>query len=179
MSVVVIPTEFTPTHQTAGLEGYPAVDLFATPGSTCRISEDGQVTRISGHDPGLPPPLGVGGPWGLSVYFCGKTTGNVYYMTHFAKVARLGHYSKGSILGIIGDYPGLAGDHVHLGLHQGDSPEAHYPSIAVPAGCYLPSGTPQPPPPKPPKGVLPGPVPKPAWFWASLKQFLANRKKGT
>jgi hypothetical protein len=175
--LVIVPKSFHATHQTAGLPGYPAVDIFAPPGTPVTLAEAGNLTRVSGHDPRLPPPLGQGGPWGLSVYCCGKS-GNVYYLTHLAKVRHGGPFPAGAVVGVIGDYPGNApgADHVHVGLHQGDSPEAHYPSITVPAGCWLPASTPEPKPKRRLK-LLPGPVPKPAWFFPAVKQFLTNRKR--
>src|ERR1051326_634570 len=139
MSMVTVPRAFKPTHETAGLPGFPAVDLFAVPGTPVVMDEAVTVTRISGHDPKLPPPLGQGGPWGLSIYCRGQATGKTYYLTHLSKVAPLGAYTAGAVVGVIGDYPGnpAGADHVHVGLHDGDSPEAHYQSIQVPPGCYF------------------------------------------
>lgn len=155
MSVRILAA-FTPTHDTAGLSGFPAIDLFAPPGTPITAPEAGTITRHSGHDPALPPPLGQGGPWGLSIYFVGKSK-KVYYLTHLAQVARLGAYRGGDVIGIIGDYPGNApgADHVHEGLHQGDSAEAHYASTVFPARCYLAAVT-------KPKIWHPS---HPAWVW--------------
>jgi hypothetical protein len=127
----VIPQHFQTTHPTDGLAGFPAYDFggsLVPAGSLIGAPENGSITRISGDDPSDPPPKGVGGPWGLSVYFSGAETGNTYYMTHFDKIARKGFYKKGEVIGRVGDYPGLAFDHVHVGLHQGDAPEAHFAS---------------------------------------------------
>lgn len=131
---VQVPTSFTATHQTAGLAGFPAVDLFANPGTKVLAPEDGQVSRISGREPSQAPPDGAGGPWGLSLYFLGAESGNTYYLTHLAKVAEPGSYRKGDVIAIIGNYPGSTPDHVHVGIHKGKSPEAF-----VPSGLFKPS----------------------------------------
>ena len=162
-----IPRSFTPTHQTEGLPGFPAIDLFATAGTKIQAPEAGVITRISGHDPEQPPPLGQGGPWGLSIYYHGSSSGNVYYMTHLSQVAKPGVYRDNDTIGVIGNYPSNApgADHVHLGLHTGDSPEAHYASVLFPARCYLSAAPPGPPVFKPTK----------AW-WQWLNQFLKRGK---
>lgn len=136
----LIPTSFTSTHETEGLDGFPAIDLMNPPGTPIGAPEAGTITRLSGHDPSEPPPLGQGGPWGLSIYYVGNASGNTYYMTHLSKVAPLGTYKKGDIIGVIGDYPGSAADHVHLGLHQGDSAEAHFSSSTVSSTNVLATG---------------------------------------
>jgi murein DD-endopeptidase MepM/ murein hydrolase activator NlpD len=134
---VQLPSFIVPTHQTAGLTGFPAVDIMAKPGTPIRAPEDGVITRISGHEPTEPPPQGQGGPWGLSIYFLGTKSGNTYYMTHLVKVAEPGAYKLGDVIGIIGDYPGSSADHVHFAIHPGDSPEAHVASGLFNPADYL------------------------------------------
>lgn len=134
---IQLPTSQTATHQTAGLPGFPAVDIMAKPGTPIGAPEDGIITRISGHEPTEAPPQGQGGPWGLSIYFLGTQTGNTYYMTHLVKVAPPGRYRRGDVIGLIGDYPGSSADHVHFAIHQGDSPEAHYGSSLFNPADYL------------------------------------------
>lgn len=160
---LTVPKKFIPTHQTGGLPGYPAVDLFAVPGTPCVLDEDVTVTRVSGHDPKEYPPQGVGGPWGLSCYAKGHETGNVYFLTHFSKVARPGPLPKGETVGVIGDYPGLAADHVHVGIHQGDSPAAYAPSKKFPRRCYITRSA------NPAEG-------KPKAWWVWLNDFLRRGK---
>jgi hypothetical protein len=46
-----LPTDFHTTHQTAGLPGFPAVDLFARPNTVVLAPEDGVIDKLSGHDP--------------------------------------------------------------------------------------------------------------------------------
>jgi hypothetical protein len=136
---IQLPRSFVPTHQTAGLAGFPAVDIMARPGTPIGAPEDGQITRISGNDPGLAPPQGQGGPWGLSIYFVGAS-GTTYYMTHLLKVGREGSYRKGQVIGVIGDYPGSPADHVHFGIHRGKSAQAYFASINVGAANIVGGG---------------------------------------
>ncbi len=69
-----LPADFVPTHETAGLPGYPAVDVFAKPGTVVLAPADGQVSKLSGHDPGEG---GVpGGAYGWSIYL------GPYFLTH-------------------------------------------------------------------------------------------------
>jgi murein DD-endopeptidase MepM/ murein hydrolase activator NlpD len=134
---VSIPQSIRATHQTAGLAGFPAVDIMAKPGTPIRAPEDGIITRISGHEPTEAPPEGQGGPWGLSIYFLGSQTGNTYYLTHLVKVAKIGRYKKGAVIGVIGDYPGSPADHVHVGIHQGKAGEAFALSGSFRASDFL------------------------------------------
>jgi hypothetical protein len=96
---VAIPTHFTPTHPTGNLPGFPAVDIMAKPGTPILAPEDGSITRVSGHEPSEPPPLGQGGPWGLSLYYVGHQTGNTYYMTHLVKVGSPGRTRRATSSG--------------------------------------------------------------------------------
>jgi murein DD-endopeptidase MepM/ murein hydrolase activator NlpD len=76
-----LPQEFAATHPTAGLQGFPAVDLFAQPNTVVLAPEDGTVIRLSGKDPregGRP-----GGAYGFSIHL--DSPSGRYFMTHFAK----------------------------------------------------------------------------------------------
>lgn len=120
MADVRLPLSFHATHDTAGapwvpwLSGPDAVDLFARPGTNVDAPAAGRIVRLSGRDPSLPPPNGVGGPWGLSEYF-ETDAGDVFFATHLSRTAPLGRYQAGQPIGTVGDYPGLAADHVHYG----------------------------------------------------------------
>jgi hypothetical protein len=115
---VQLPTRFPATHDTLGgpwvpwLPGPDAEDIMAAPGTGIDAPAAGRITRLSGRDPSLPPPQGVGGPWGLSLYFV-TAAGDAFYGTHLSSVAPVGSYAKGQRIGTVGDYPGLAADHVH------------------------------------------------------------------
>lgn len=116
---ILLPRTFTPTHQTAGLPGYPAVDVFAAPGTRVLAPEDGEVTRLSGHDPkdgGVP-----GGAFGWSVYL--TVPHAIYFLTHFAtRTVRVGDRVKqGEMLGTVCDasvaHMPRSSSHIHCGKH--------------------------------------------------------------
>lgn len=104
------------THQTAGLKGYPAVDIFAKPGTPFLAPEAGRVIRISGHDPRAGS-HGAAGVFGWSIYFQGKS-GTIYFITHLGTHVNMGSYRGGAVLGTVGDFPGRP-DHVHVGVNTG------------------------------------------------------------
>ena len=111
-----LPKDFRSTHETGGLPGFPAVDLFAQPDTVVLAPEDGTVDRLSGHDPregGRP-----GGPYGWSIYI--DAASGRYFMTHFAtRKVKLGEQVKrGEAIGTVCDSkvsgkPGTS--HIHLG----------------------------------------------------------------
>lgn len=117
---VKLPSTFTPTHQTAGLPGFPAIDVFAAPGTTALAPEAGTVTRLSGHDPaegGTP-----GGAYGWSVYLTCPHA--VYFLTHFAtRTVKMGDtVAAGDPVGTVCD-AAVAGmpsssSHIHEGKHD-------------------------------------------------------------
>lgn len=96
---VQLPARFTPTHQTEGLPGFPAIDVFAAPSTMALAPEAGTVSRLSGHDPnegGQP-----GGPYGWSVYLTCPHA--IYFLTHFgSRVVELGQMVRaGDPLGTV------------------------------------------------------------------------------
>jgi hypothetical protein len=109
-----LPASFSPTHDTAGLAGYPARDFFAPPGTGVGSPISGVVTKLSGQAGGP----GGGGAYGYSEYISGS--GRTYFLTHFGSVAvRPGERVKrGQFLGTVADYPDRA-DHIHEGVHGG------------------------------------------------------------
>lgn len=115
-----LPSSFTPTHQTEGLPGYPAIDNFAAAGSTVGAPEAGTVTRLSGHDPkqgGVP-----GGAYGWSIYLTCPSA--IYFLTHFgSRTVEVGDKVKrGDLLGTVCDaavaHMASSLSHVHEGKHQ-------------------------------------------------------------
>lgn len=113
-----LPKEFHATHQTAGLPGFPAVDVFAAPNTPVLAPEDGKVDKLSGHDPseGGEP----GGPYGFSIYI--NSISGRYFLTHFAtRDVTLGERVKrGDRIGTVCDSavsgnPGTS--HIHEGKH--------------------------------------------------------------
>lgn len=99
------------THQTDGLAGYPAVDLFAKPGTPFLAPEDGRIVRLSGRGGNS------GNVYGLSVYFQGRS-GKLYYITHLGTTGRPGHYRAGQPLGTVSDWKS-GKPHAHVGIGGG------------------------------------------------------------
>ncbi len=118
---VELPADFLPTHLTAGLPGYPAIDIFGEPGSEVVSSFYGRVRRVSGRDcsAGGPP----GGAYGRSVYLLNHANGWERYLTHLDELrVRLGdRVGPGSVIGTLCD-AALAGKphttHCHMGLNR-------------------------------------------------------------
>ncbi len=112
------PSSFNPTHETSGLPGFPAVDLFGSARELVAAGWWGKVSKISGRDPsfgGRP-----GGPYGRSVYITNALNGQVRYLTHLDELAvQIGDVIRpGQIIGTLCDskVSGKIGTtHVHLG----------------------------------------------------------------
>jgi hypothetical protein len=118
---VLLPRTFTPTHQTSGLAGYPAVDVFAPAGEVARAGFWGRVVRVSGKP--LSPWDRPGGAYGWSVYVLNRANGWTRYCTHFSDL----HVAAGAVV-----YPGRAlgriatppagsaagSAHIHMGLNK-------------------------------------------------------------
>lgn len=114
-----LPSSFTPTHQTAGLDGFPAVDVFAKPGTPAKAPEDGYIHRLSGRDPargGSP-----GGAYGWNIYL--DSSSGRYFMAHWGTriVVEGQKVRKGQVLGTVCDcaiarMPSSA-SHIHVGKH--------------------------------------------------------------
>jgi len=99
------------THQTDGLPGYPAVDIFAPAGTPFRAPENGRVVRWSGRG-------GTSGNvFGYTVYFQGDS-GKMYFITHLEKgrAAVGAHVGKGGVLGRVSPWKS-GSSHAHVGIH--------------------------------------------------------------
>ena len=116
---ITLAPRITPTHSTAGLPGFPAVDVFGRPGALVVADFFGKVTRISGRRCSLG---GVpGGAYGRSVYVKNAVTGVVRYVTHLDALAvSVGDLiAPGTVLGTLCDSavsgkPGTT--HAHYGI---------------------------------------------------------------
>ncbi len=118
---VLLPATFVATHQTGGLAGYPAVDVFGRPGESARVGFYGRVRRISGKSPelgGRP-----GGAYGRSLYIRNEENGWERYLTHLDELlVELGdRVGPGELVATIADSavsgkPGTS--HVHMGLKR-------------------------------------------------------------
>ena len=124
MGQVQLPSHFTPTHETEGLPGFPAVDVFAPAGTQVLAPATGKVVKLSGHPPTATSP--PGGPYGWSIYLTARD-GGTYYMTHFGSrnaYCKVGAcIGRGEPIGKVAAYSkathGVTADHIHLGYHKG------------------------------------------------------------
>jgi murein DD-endopeptidase MepM/ murein hydrolase activator NlpD len=99
------------THQTDGLAGYPAVDIFAKAGTPFLAPENGRVIRLSGRG-------GTSGNvFGYSVYFKG-VSGKTYFITHLGpNRPRVGtRVRRGRPLGRVSPWQS-GSSHAHVGIH--------------------------------------------------------------
>lgn len=112
---IVLPKSFNPTHQTGGLPGFPAIDVFGASGTTIGAPEN--CTLVWPH---LIPWNQTARVGGWTCYLWGKETGNTYFLTHFAHIVAKNEFSAGEVIGTIGAVPnGWWAPHIHEGLHQG------------------------------------------------------------
>lgn len=124
MTSIQLPSHFTPTHQTEGLPGFPAIDVFAQAGTQVLAPATGRIVKLSGHPPTSTSP--PGGPYGWSIYLTARD-GGTYYMTHFgtrAAICKLGAcIGRGEVIGRVADYAkataGKTPSHIHMGFHAG------------------------------------------------------------
>lgn len=114
---IALPAVFVPTHQTAGLPGYPAIDVFGPAGAVVLAPANGIIRRLSGRDPALG---GVpGGAYGWSIYL--GTTASDYFLTHLGTrdIIEGQHVNRGQRLGTICDarvaHMASALSHIHEG----------------------------------------------------------------
>lgn len=120
---VQLPSHFDPTHETGGLPGFPAIDVFALAKTQVCAPVTGRIVKLSGHAP--TPSATPGGPYGWSIYLTGRE--GTYFLTHFgtrAAIVVLGAcIGRGEIIGTIADYAkathGVTPSHIHEGYHAG------------------------------------------------------------
>jgi hypothetical protein len=109
-----LPKNFTPTHDTAGLPGFPAIDVFAKPGTLVFPPEGGVI--VFKHYIPWSIRQRVGG-W--TCYLQGNS-GNTYFLTHFGNVRRDGRIYRFQSIGRVGEVPASAwAPHIHEGRHVG------------------------------------------------------------
>ncbi len=122
---VTLPRTFRPTHATAGLKGYPAVDIFGHPdgGDKVEVRFFGRVRRISGKSCRLGG--SPGGAYGQSLYI--ESSEGDRYLTHLDKLfVSVGDRVKpGTIIGTVCN-SAVSGkpntSHVHYGFKRALSP---------------------------------------------------------
>ena len=114
MRDIHLPQFFKPSHTTAGLPGFPAVDIFGLAGSYVTAPEDGEL--VWPHYIEWDQTHRVGG-W--TIYYQGDS-GDTYFLTHFGSTRDRGRYHKGGVLGIVGTVPqAWWQSHIHEGKHKG------------------------------------------------------------
>ena len=122
--MIQLPRTFKPTHETAGLPGYPAIDVFGQPNETVIVKFSGKVRRISGKpcvEGGKP-----GGAYGQSLYIV-SPNGDDRYLTHLNKLlVKVGDYViAGTAVATLCDSavsgkPGTT--HCHYGMKKATNP---------------------------------------------------------
>lgn len=104
-------------HPTDGLGGSWAQDFCAPGGTKVLAVERGEVWRLSGSNPALPPQNDIG-IWGWSIHY--RTAENYsYFTTHYgSRSVQLGDIvDVGDVLGIVGSWPGDPGrSHTHYSV---------------------------------------------------------------
>jgi hypothetical protein len=109
-----LPRVFTPTHDTAGLPNFPAIDVFAAPGTLVMPPEGGTI--VFKHYIPWDRVKRVGG-W--TIYLQGNS-GNTYFLTHFGNARRNGRVYRFQSIGRVGEVPGNWWPaHIHEGKHTG------------------------------------------------------------
>jgi hypothetical protein len=111
----VLPEHFSSTHDTGGLPGFPAIDVFGPPGENIYSPESGML--VYPHMINWDSSKRVGGG---TVYLQGAESAQTYFLTHFASVPRGGPIQAGGLIGQIAAVPnGWWDSHIHEGVHQG------------------------------------------------------------
>jgi murein DD-endopeptidase MepM/ murein hydrolase activator NlpD len=107
---VQLPTKFKVTHQTSGLAGFPATDIFAKAGSPVLAPENGRVVSVRpfNSDPDF---------YGMAIYYLGAS-GATYYIKHIYDPSPVGSYKRGDVLGKVAQGT-TGGPHVHFGKRTG------------------------------------------------------------
>lgn len=119
-----LPATFKPTHETAGLPGFHAIDVFGTPGSYVTAPED--VELVWPHFIEWDAQKRVGGWTCYLVADRGKPTERWYFDTHFGSLRQRGHYHKGGVIGIVAAVPGSVWPaHIHHSKHKGAFKPSH------------------------------------------------------
>jgi hypothetical protein len=118
--VLLLPEIFKVTHQTDGLLGYGAIDVFAPGGTLVGAPCAGEIHKLSGHYP--TPLTDPGGPYGWSQYLR-NVRGDDFFLTHFGtRNTYVGQIvKKGQVIGTVADYThatdGVTLSHIHMGKH--------------------------------------------------------------
>lgn len=112
--VLHLPATFKATHDTGGLPGFPAIDIFAEPGTGVLPPERGKL--VWPHRIPWNKTARVGG---LTCYWQGAS-GNTYFLTHFDSLLAAGSYGPNTEIGTVAKVPNdWWPSHIHEGKHKG------------------------------------------------------------
>lgn len=104
-----------PYHQTGGLDGFPANDIFAPGGTPCLAPAEGDLVYV--HKITWSKTKRVGGWTGYLIDWKKKRT---YFLTHFGSMVKAGPIKYGDLIGVVGTVPnGWWEEHIHEGKHVG------------------------------------------------------------
>jgi murein DD-endopeptidase MepM/ murein hydrolase activator NlpD len=108
-----LPDRYHPTHDTSGLNGYPAIDMFASPGTRVLAPEDGELDRSHFLAWSLAKRVG-----GWTTYLAAPSA--VYFLTHLGEVLPSGsRVRRGQDIGSVGVVPhDWWPSHIHEGKHE-------------------------------------------------------------
>lgn len=110
-----LPRNFKPTHSTAGLPKFPAIDVFGKPGTQVFPPERGKL--VYKHFIPWDTTKRIGG-W---TCYLKAASGNVYFLTHFATMREREKIQLWHPIGRIAEVPHHAWEpHIHEGKHIGD-----------------------------------------------------------
>lgn len=110
-----LPETFVPTHATAGLDNFPAIDCFAVAGTDVLAPEN--VTLVWPHFKPWDQSLAIGG-W--TCYLQAETGDATYFDTHFSELVPRGFYSQGQKIGTVAAVPHQWWpSHIHHAKHKG------------------------------------------------------------
>jgi hypothetical protein len=115
---IQLPASFTPTHETMGLPGFPAIDVMAPGGTVALSPAAGTIVKESGRPFSQGWSNGPGSAIGLSTYLLSRA--GEYFMTHFSSLyagegATVAHGTPLGVVGPMDDF-GVAA-HIHEGFH--------------------------------------------------------------
>ncbi len=108
-----LPDTFHPTHQTGGLPGFPAIDMFADPGTRVLSPVDGMLERTHLIEWSLARRVG-----GWTTYLAAPHA--LYFLTHFGEVLPSGsRVRQGQDIGSVGVVPhDWWASHIHEGKNE-------------------------------------------------------------
>jgi hypothetical protein len=116
---LALPAAFRATHQTAGLPGFPAVDVFGQAGTPVLAPVGGRLVDV--HTIPWNAQQRVGGE---TAYLQGSND-RTYFLTHLQGGVPSGPVTAGEQIGEVGAVPqGWWQPHIHEGVYRGSTTRA-------------------------------------------------------